>query len=788
MLNDHKFNSLCRRILIAMCLLLCVLVTVKGEAFGAQQYLSMTYIGEGSTNPPVGVHDYSQDSLVTITATPAAGWYFDHWEGHLTGSTNPAELTMNGNKRVSAVFVPFQPTAENALARYVGKLDPNYSWYEDSSEEGWGWTKYTLRMTSQQWRNLGEVDRVLWEHDLGIIKPWFINTDQVLLLVNGGDNGKPPQDIISEIGFASLALGMNYAQLDQIPNQPLKFTDDNTNDRKEDEILAYSLDKALITGDMEWIAHMAMTKAAVRAMDAVQEKLGNVEDFLVTGASKRGWTTYLTSAIDPRVKAMLPISIDIANISENMKHHWEAYGFYAPAVHDYADYDLFCRMQDPAEPYAADVLKIVDPLTYFAKYTMPKLILVSAGDQFFLPDSSRFYYSDLPAAKNLRYTVNTDHSQLQAIVQLLSSALFWADKAMNNKALPEFNWTFEPDGSIRVQTQTTPRAVRLWQAHNPDARDFRLETIGAAWAKSPLTDQGGGVYIGYVPAPQTGWTAFLVELDFDDAITLTTEVAVTPDTLPFEGTHCSGSGRVSPRLVSGDLAGGGCDNLIYLNEFGQIFYDVALLTWNQIPGAFSYTNTGDLNGDGKDDIVGLTSSGQIYYTLDLSNWSWLPGILSQLTIGDFNGDGLNDLAGVTSSGQIYYTLDRSNWQWMPGILDKVTAGDLNGDGKDDLAGLTASGQIYYTLDLSSWQHLPGTLSQMSAGEIDGDGKDDLIGVISGGQIYYTTDLSSWAFMPGILDQVATYNCGSSNWIAGLTGTGDIYVTYDRWNWVHISGP
>ena len=796
MFNVYGCNELCKRILILACLLSCCFLTMKGEASGAQKYLSITHIGEGSTNPPVGLHDYSQNGVVTITAAPAAGWYFDHWEGHLGSSTNPAQLTMNDDKRVSAVFMPYQPNAENALARYVGKLDPNYSWYEHSREEGFGWTKYTLRMTSQQWRSPAEVDRVLWEHDLGsigiggdlgIISPWF-STDQVLLLVNGGDNGEQPQEILSEIGFASMALGMNYAQVDQVPNQPLKFSDENNNERKEDEILAYSLDKALTTGDMEWIVHMAMTKAVVRAMDTVQEKLGNVEDFLVTGASKRGWTTYLTSAVDPRVKAMLPISIDIANIPENMKHHWEAYGFYAPAVHDYADYDLFCRMQDPAEPYEADVLKSVDPLTYFPKYTMPKLILVSAGDQFFLPDSSRFYYSQLPAVKNLRYTVNTDHTQLQAIVQLLISALSWSYKAMNNQALPEFDWTFEPDGSIRVQTQTAPRAVRLWQAHNPDARDFRLESIGAAWTKSPLTDQGGGVYIGYVPEPQTGWTAFLVELDFDDGITLTTEVAVTPDTLPFEGTHCSGSGRVSTRLVSADLTGGGCDSLVYLNEFGQIFYDVGLLTWNQIPGTFNYTTTGDINADGKEELVGLTSSGQIYYTSDLSNWTLLPGILGQVTTGDFNGDGLDDLAGVTSSGQIYYTLDRANWQWMPGILDQVTTGDLNGDGKDDLSGLTASGQIYYTLDLSSWQHLPGTLSQMSAGEINGDGKDDLIGVSSGGQIYYTTDLSSWQVMPGVLDQVTTYTCGSSNWIAGLTGPGDIYVTYDRLNWVHISGP
>jgi hypothetical protein len=53
-----------------------------------------------------------------------------------------------------------------------------------------------------------------------------------------------------------------------------------------------------------------------------------------------------------------------------------------------------------------------------------------------------------------------------------------------------------------------------------------------------LPDQGGGVYVGFVPEPAQGWSAFLVDLDFGDGIILSTEVAITPDTLPFEGQAC----------------------------------------------------------------------------------------------------------------------------------------------------------------------------------------------------------------------------------------------------------
>jgi PhoPQ-activated pathogenicity-related protein len=46
----------------------------------------------------------------------------------------------------------------------------------------------------------------------------------------------------------------------------------------------------------------------------------------VAGASKRGWTTWLTPAVDKRVRAIVPIVLDILNIVPNINHHWQAYG------------------------------------------------------------------------------------------------------------------------------------------------------------------------------------------------------------------------------------------------------------------------------------------------------------------------------------------------------------------------------------------------------------------------------------------------------------------------------
>ena len=85
-------------------------------------------------------------------------------------------------------------------------------------------------------------------------------------------------------------------------------------------------------------------------------------------------------------------------------------------------------------------------------------------------------------------------------------------------------------------TSALPFEVNLWQATNPDARDFRLETLGPKWTSSPLTVEKGEC-VARVSQPAKGYTAFMVELTYDgpDAkpLKLTTSVRVVPDKLNF---------------------------------------------------------------------------------------------------------------------------------------------------------------------------------------------------------------------------------------------------------------
>ena len=455
--------------------------------------------------------------------------------------------------------------AETALDRYVAKPDPNYSYRHYHTQERAAYAIYFLEMTSQQWRSASEVDRPIWTHEVALVIPrvGLDTTDTAILVIGGGKNGGTlTTEINDAVGAAALATGAVLAIVNQVPNQPLYFTDEVGIGRKEDEILAYSLDKALDTGDPEWPVHLAMTKAAVRAMDTVQtfaaSKGVNIENFLVLGGSKRGWTTWLTAAVDPRVKAIIPASIDMPNLGRQFIHHWEAYGFYAPALKDYVAFNLPCRVQTPA---GQAMLQVVDPYTYRDRYTMPKLILNATGDQFFTTDSSRFYYADLPDPKWLRYTPNTDHKQSEDVI---IEALSWIDDILDNKTSPHIEWTVVENGLLWIWPSARPKEVKLWQATNPGARDFRLESLGAVWTSQDLmpwepvvlssfavgtgfqslTPMSNGSYVGVVSPPPTGWKAFLIEATFDTAGVIepdqvySTGVQIIPDTLPYAGTAC----------------------------------------------------------------------------------------------------------------------------------------------------------------------------------------------------------------------------------------------------------
>ncbi len=428
---------------------------------------------------------------------------------------------------------------QTALDEYVKRPDPNFRYALHSTVKGDGVTMYVLDMTSQEWLTPREVNRTIWKHWLTVIVPDQVKSDIAFLYITGGDiNSKAPDKVPAQFGAMSKATGTVTAQLSGVPNQPLVFVWDDVREREEDALIAYTWDKYLKTGDTRWPARLPMTKSAKAAMDAVtgfaKEHSIDVNRYVVSGGSKRGWTAWTTAAVDDRVIAVAPIVIDLLNIVPSFEHHYEVYGGYAPAVGDYMEFNT---MDWTGTPEYKSLMELVEPFEYRKRLTMPKFIMNSTGDQFFLPDSSQFYFDQLEGEKYLRYVPNTDHGLGGS--DAWESAIAWYDSIVSGKERPKFSWEIDKEaGTITVHAQDAPTVVKLWRATNPNARNFMKDVIGQAYASTELPSSPGGTYVARVPKPEKGWTAFFVELTYPSGVAVpfkfTTPVVITPDTVEHE--------------------------------------------------------------------------------------------------------------------------------------------------------------------------------------------------------------------------------------------------------------
>ncbi len=432
---------------------------------------------------------------------------------------------------------------ETALDRYLAKPDPSYSWRLVSQRKGAGATTFFIALTSQTWRSAAEVDRPVWKHWLTVVRPDRARPGTAFLFIGGGSHSETPPTKVSN-RVTDLALGTQtvVAELSNVPNQPLAFVDSNHHTRTEDDLVAYSRVKYIITGDEEWLVRLAMVKSGVRAMDCMQEFLASadgghlkVDKFVVAGGSKRGWTTWLVGATDQRAVAIIPLVIDALNSQAVTRHHFEVYGFFSAALKDYVHHGLFPYRI--GSPEYKRVLEIEDPYCYRdrSRLRIPKFLINAAGDQFFLPDNSQFYFADMPPEKHLRYVPNAKHNLKNS--DALESLEAFYQSVLDGRPRPRYSWSKESDGSLTVTPQDRPREVNLWQATDRFNRDFRLDVIGRAWHSTRLQPSADGSYRARVEKPPTGYSAYFVELVYDSGgrypFKFTTGVSVVPDVLPY---------------------------------------------------------------------------------------------------------------------------------------------------------------------------------------------------------------------------------------------------------------
>ncbi len=423
--------------------------------------------------------------------------------------------------------------ARGLLAKYVGTADPSYGWKERRTGKVGPCRYVEAIMTSQTWQ------KIPWKHQLFVIVPDTVEATnkQALLLIAGGSwkdelDSPPTNDKLP--GEANLLATMAaklktpIVILMHCPHQPI------FEGRKEDEIIAYTFDKYLKGAGNDWPLLLPMVKSAVRAMDTAQVILEKdfqhkVENFTVTGGSKRGWTTWLTSAVDPRVNALAPMVIDVLQMEKQMAHQKKTWGELSDQIDDYKELSLDKQL---VKPEGKLLLEIVDPYRYRAKITQPKLIILGTNDPYWPVDALGLYWNDLSGDKYILYCPNQKHG-INDYRRVFSSLNALHQSVIDKKAMPKPSWKFvkhDKHLDLEVQCDVKPSRVLAWTATTP-TRDFRPST----WDSQVCAVQDG-VFSAKIEHPANGCAALYAELIFDEGTdgeySLCTNLRVTPELPP----------------------------------------------------------------------------------------------------------------------------------------------------------------------------------------------------------------------------------------------------------------
>jgi len=231
---------------------------------------------------------------------------------------------------VAAVPRLKRQTSRGPLYDYVHSDDGMFSYTELSSVTTNGVTTYVLNMTSQQWYDETLSNRPVWWHYVVIhIPDNILHPDSAFLFVADGYNtdSEPGLDdrFVDAIYQIAVSAGVPAGLVKQVPNQPIIMENDGI-PREEDDFIAWTWrrfydEKHAGIDNPQVVAQLPMCKGAVKAMDTMQtfvkEKANvDIEKFVMGGRSKRGWTSWLTAAVDDRVIAVIPIVLSCQHVSE----------------------------------------------------------------------------------------------------------------------------------------------------------------------------------------------------------------------------------------------------------------------------------------------------------------------------------------------------------------------------------------------------------------------------------------------------------------------------------------
>ncbi len=412
---------------------------------------------------------------------------------------------------VSCTIKPEIVTAETALEHYLKNGDESYSFQVNESYSLDGLEVYDLTLTSQQWREH------IWKHTLTVLAPEENNHDGALLIITGGKNKdgipvkrKGDDELIHSLSQLALKNKALVAIIWQIPNQSLY------DDLTEDALISFTLHNFRKEGDFTWPLLFPMVKSAVRAMDAVQEfskeTLGHeISRFVVTGASKRGWTSWLIGAVDPRVEAIAPMVIDVLNMPVNLDYQVKVWGDYSIQIEDYVKLGM---PQAVHSDTGKVITTMIDPYSYRDKLTMPKMIFIGTNDEYWPVDAIRNYIDEIPGENYIHYVPNAGHGLGDGEQAWKALSAFFG-RTVSGGPYPVCNWNItEQAGLLNLSVETSPEELldaALWTADSDD-RDFRDEN----WSSEDLDATNQKIVKVLVNFPESGYRAFYLDLIYSD--------------------------------------------------------------------------------------------------------------------------------------------------------------------------------------------------------------------------------------------------------------------------------
>jgi PhoPQ-activated pathogenicity-related protein len=417
------------------------------------------------------------------------------------------------------------------LEAYLARPQPSFAWTVKAEERvGGGATIYRIEFVSQTWRGLP------WTHRLNVVVPAPATGERArpghAILAITGTGGEAEH--LAILAPLATRLGVPVAILHDVPNQPL-FKDETEDGRglREDALIAKTFVEYHKTGEADWPALLPMTRSAVAAMDALAqlsaERLaagawehGRLEKFITTGASKRGWTTWLTAVAEPtRVIGIAPIVYDNLNVRAQITRHFEVWGHPSPQIHDYTERGLLQLFDTPR---GQELLSFVDPYSYRSRLALPKLALMGTNDTYWPLDAVNLYRGDLPGDFFCHYVPNAGHRAGLSVVEAVSG--FFDHVTGRIPAMPTATLTVSPrrTGLITVDAAARPRvtAARLWGTRI-EGKDFTkaewqrvdARAVDAGWevdlpARTKEAGPGSVAFIGEVQLLDSSGTPFSV--------------------------------------------------------------------------------------------------------------------------------------------------------------------------------------------------------------------------------------------------------------------------------------